>query len=89
MFKLFHLNKKTNLPDHIKPYLWSYDLNKIDLQKDKKVIIVSTIKYGDLKAWRWLNDYYGKKLISEIWGKEPDTNKRPHLDELVKILLFQ
>lgn len=50
--------KNKALPDFFKPLLWSYNFNEIDSEKDKKVIIVNAINYGDLKHWRWIKKRY-------------------------------
>ena len=44
------------LPESFQRALWSYDIKKIDLRKDKKEIITQVLNYGD---WQEI-----KKVIS-------------------------
>ncbi len=80
-------NKKLNkLPSFFKPILWSYLFNSIDLQKDKKTIIINSINYGDLKHWRWIVKYYGKKEVKKVLMTIPFTEIRPRIIPLVSLL---
>jgi hypothetical protein len=54
------------IPKFIQPYLWSYDLKKIDLKKDKERIITNILNLGDRKATKWLFKQYSKEEIKEI-----------------------
>ena len=65
------------LPEFFKPILWSYNFPAIDSEKNKKVIIVNTINYGDLKHWRWLMQHYGEDTIKEILEQIPSSEIRP------------
>ena len=52
-------------PKFIKPFLWSADFNKIDLQKDSNRIILSLLNNGTKKATDWLFAYYPEKKIKK------------------------
>ncbi|MBD3300523.1 MAG: hypothetical protein GF347_04175 [Candidatus Moranbacteria bacterium] len=54
------------LPNFIKPFLWSYDFSKIDLEKDKKVIILNILNLGSKQAINWLFDNYSRSEILEV-----------------------
>jgi hypothetical protein len=54
-----------DIPDFIKTFLWSYDISKIDLQKDKKRIITNVLNYGTKEATDWLFSVYSKEDITE------------------------
>ncbi|MBI2087081.1 MAG: hypothetical protein HYT69_02835 [Candidatus Zambryskibacteria bacterium] len=54
-----------NIPDFIGTFLWSYDLSKIDLQKDKKRIITNILNYGTKRATDWLFSVYSNDDIIE------------------------
>jgi len=79
-------NKQNKLPLFFKPILWSYNFNSIDIEKNKKVIIINAINYGDLKHWRWLIKYYGKENVKEILMKVPFTEIRLRIVPLVSIM---
>lgn len=85
MFRvLFKKNKQ--LPDFFKPILWSYNFEKIDLEKHKERIIINTLNYGDLKHWRWIIKNYGKDGIVDVLKRIPVTELRPHVLSLVSII---
>jgi hypothetical protein len=84
MVKYMYMNEK--LPDYFKPILWSYDLDKLNLEKNKKTVIVSVINYGDLKHWRWLKENYGKKAVCEVLAKIRASEIRPGARRLASII---
>lgn len=51
------------IPSYIKPYLWSYKTEKMDLKKDKKRIIANVLNLGSKKATDWLFKNYSKNEI--------------------------
>ena len=38
--------KKSKIPKKMKWLFWSYDINSLDLNKDKNYIITQTLNYG-------------------------------------------
>lgn len=54
------------IPDFVKPCLWSYDLSKMDLDEDKQSIIFSVLNNGSEKACRWLISTYPRDTIKKI-----------------------
>ena len=66
-------------PKFIKPFLWSNDFKKIDLQKDKQRIILNILNIGTKKATDWLFDCYPKSEIKKIiinHGAKGELNKK-------------
>jgi hypothetical protein len=53
------------IPDFIKPFLWSFDFSKIDIQEDKKRIITNVLNLGTKEATDWLFSVYKKEDIVE------------------------
>lgn len=53
------------LPNFLQPYLWSYDLDQLDLERDREVIITNILNLGNEMAVKWLFAAYPKKLIKE------------------------
>ncbi|MFA5169430.1 MAG: hypothetical protein WC386_01450 [Candidatus Paceibacterota bacterium] len=53
------------IPKYIEPFLWSYDTQKIDKEKNKKRIITNVLNLGSKKATDWLFNNYTKKEIKE------------------------
>lgn len=78
------MNKR--LPTFFKPILWSYDFSKIDSVKNKKTIIVNAINYGDLRHWKWISRYYGKKEIQNDLKEISASEIRPRALKLASIL---
>jgi len=77
---------KQKLPNFFRPLFWAVDFNSLDLDKNKKSIILSAINYGDLKHWRFLSDYYGKDELKKILGHLPATEFKPRAGKLVEII---
>ncbi len=75
-----------SLPDFFRPLMWSYDFNSLDLEKNKKTIIVNTINYGDLKHWRWIAKHYGKNRIKEVLGAIPAQELRNRARKLASLI---
>ena len=49
-----------------KPFLWSYNINKMDLQSDKKRIITNVLNLGTKDVTDLLFEVYSKKDIIEV-----------------------
>ena len=49
-----------------KPFLWFYDINKIDFERDKKRIITNVLNLGTKEATDLLFEIYSKKDINEV-----------------------
>ena len=73
-------------PSILAPFLWSYNLEKLDLDRNKGIIVRQVIKYGDLAHWRWLIDQYGREEVRRIVEQIPETDLRPSLKNLLKII---
>ena len=54
------------VPKFLQPYLWSYDLKKLDPKKNKERIITNILNLGDRKATKWLFKQYNKEEIKEV-----------------------
>lgn len=87
MLNIFKKNKeKETLPEYFKPVLWSYDFKTISPEKHKRTIIINAVNYGDLRHWRWLVNFYGKKEIGDILKTIPATEIRPRVRNLAAII---
>lgn len=74
------------LPEFFRPLFWSYDFNSLDLEKNKKTIIIAAINYGDLGHWRWVKDYYGKTAVAGILSGISASELKPRAGRLAEIL---
>lgn len=75
-----------NLPLFFKPLMWSYRFNQMDVERDKHIIIVNAINYGDLSHWRWLAKTYGKGNLRKYIANIPASEFRPEVLKLLKAL---
>ena len=79
--------EKLTLPEFFLPLLWAYDFALIDLERDKKRIIINTINYGQWKHWQWIVNYYGEESIKQFIEDTPVSEFRPRALKLASILL--
>lgn len=87
ILNIFKKNKeKEALPEYFKSVLWSYDFRAVSPEKDKKTIIINAVNYGDLRHWRWLVNFYGKKEIGDILKTIPATEIRSRVKNLAAII---
>ncbi|MGB6838912.1 MAG: hypothetical protein WBD86_03305 [Microgenomates group bacterium] len=57
------------LPKFLQPYLASYDLSKMDVERDREIIITQILNKGDDEALTWLGKNYSKEDIKKIVAK--------------------
>jgi len=63
--------KKSKIPKKMKWLFWSYDINSLDLNKDKNYIITQTLNYGTWEDIQWLFRIYSEKEIVKIIKNPP------------------
>jgi hypothetical protein len=65
-------------PQSVKAVLWSYDLNSIEVQKDKKIIIFQVLNFGSEEAIKWLFKRYDLTVIKQVVNTIPlfEWNKK-------------
>ncbi len=54
------------LPRFLQSCFPSYDLTKLDIKKDKKLIITQILNNGTEKEIKWLGNNYSQKEIKEV-----------------------
>lgn len=54
------------VPKFVAPCLWSYDINQMDVEKDKALIITQVLNYGDPKRIKWLYSVYREEDITAV-----------------------
>lgn len=55
-----------SLPKFLQPCLASYDLNQLNIKRDKILIITSVLNQGGYRALKWLSRVYSKKEIRNV-----------------------
>jgi len=78
--------QRQKLPEVFRPLFWSYDFDALDLDTDKKIIVLNVINYGNLEHWQWINGYYGSKGVREILEKVPATEIKKRSGRLAELL---
>lgn len=62
---------KEALPQSVKAVLWSYDLDQIDLQTHKKLVIAQVLNFGNKEATDWLFKTYSRDTIIAVASQVP------------------
>lgn len=57
---------KVKIPKKMKWLFWSYNINSLDLKKDKDYIITQTLNYGTWDDVKWLFRVYSEREIVKI-----------------------
>lgn len=58
--------QKTKLPEFLEPVLWSYDLTKLDKDRDQRLIISQGLNYGNENMIQWVMRNYNKDQIRQV-----------------------
>ena len=58
-------------PKSLQGILWSTDVDRLDLEKDKHYIIHQVLIYGDLSELSWLFDTYSKEEVVRVFLSGP------------------
>ena len=53
-------------PNFLQPYLWSYDIKKMEKKRHKETIITQVLNLGDQKAVLWLFNNYSLNGIRRV-----------------------
>lgn len=53
------------IPPSVRPFLWSYDLSKLDLVRDKKRIVTNVLNLGTKEATDWLFATFNNKDLCD------------------------
>ncbi len=76
------------LPQSVKVVLWSYQLDQIEVEKHKKIIIFQVLNFGSEEAIRWLFNQYGFAEIEKIADSIPLYQWNKKSLSFWKIVLF-
>lgn len=59
-------HKKEEILKVFAPFLWSYDVGEMDLERDKKRIVINVLNYGTKEATDLLFVVYNKQEVVDI-----------------------
>ncbi len=71
------MTKTNKLPDFLQPFLWSYDIKKLDKNKHKDLIIKNVLNLGTSEATNWLKKNYTKQEIKQAIKKSVKSEWSP------------
>jgi len=54
------------LPAAVRSTLWSYDLSAVDAWRDRELVIMQVLNYGDWTGVRWLLKTYGVDEVRKV-----------------------
>lgn len=67
------------IPIEFKPFLWSYDFDKLDKNANKEAVISAILNYGTYNTFAKLFETYTKDEIkSTLSNTKTDWNKRSY-----------
>ncbi len=67
------------IPLAFKPFLWSYDFEKLDKENNKKIIISGILEYGTYDTWPLLFNLYKKDEIVDVLENNSNSwNKKSY-----------
>ncbi len=75
------------LPENLKPLFWSYNFENLDREKDKRLIVIQIINYGNWSQWKWLVDNYRREEVKRIIESIPAASFRLGAFKLISSLL--
>jgi len=76
------------IPKNLQGILWSVNVNKLDIEKDKEYIIHQILMFGTLKEIRWLIHTYGLETVKKTFQKSPAKIYSPAAFHFIKNLLL-
>jgi hypothetical protein len=63
-----------NPPAFLQPFLWSYDLSRMDIRTHKDIIIKNILDYGTAEATTWMKATYSEDDIKDVIAKTPRSD---------------
>lgn len=67
--------------------MWSVNIAKLDLEKDRPYIVNQVLSYGTLNEIRWLMKTYGKDTVKQVFLKQPIKVYTPSAFRFSQLLL--
>ncbi len=54
------------IPAGVRATLWSHDTRKLDIWRDREIVITQVLNYGNWKAVRWVLKTYGRAEVRRL-----------------------
>lgn len=78
----------SHIPKSLQSVLWSGNVEKMDLKRDKGYIIHQVLIYGDINDFRWLFEAYSKKDVIQTFLTVPYKSYSPERFHFVSNFLL-
>ncbi len=59
------------IPDCVRVVLWSYDIDRIDVEAHKKLIVAQVLNFGTMDAIKWAFEQYGRDEVTRVANEIP------------------
>lgn len=76
------------IPKSLQGALWSVDISKLDLEKDRPYIVNQILSYGTLDEISWLMKTYGRNVVKQVFLEQPMKVYTKQCFTLMKNVLF-
>lgn len=76
-----------DVPIWFQKFYWWGDASKVDLERDKKTIIVQLVNHGGWNEWKWLVNTYGNGALGKTIREIPVSEFRSGALKLISLLL--
>ncbi len=70
------MKNKMKLEDLSRHLFWDVNINELDIQKNRKLIIHRVLDYGVMDDWYIIQNYYGIKEIAAVALTIRDLDKK-------------
>jgi hypothetical protein len=65
------MEREAKIPESVRAVLWSYDVDRIDLERHKRLVVCQVLNFGTEPAIRWLFKLYGRDEVTRVAGEIP------------------
>jgi len=65
------MERASQIPDSVRAVLWSYDVDRIDTEQHKRLIVCQVLIFGTEDAIRWLFTTYGRDEVTREANEIP------------------
>jgi hypothetical protein len=72
------------IPAHLQGILWSADVGKLDMERDRNYIVHQVLMYGDLPDIKWLLKIYSPGTVRSVFINSPKKVYTKPIFRLVK-----
>jgi hypothetical protein len=79
---------RKRIPAHLQGILWSADVGKLDMERDKNYIVHQVLMYGEFPDIKWLLKVYSLRTVRSVFINSPKKVYTKPIFKLVKNFLL-